>query len=315
MVDKSRRGPISISIAGGGVLGIPGRVSDTIDQPAPSTVREAINQLVVNAIQSNVTVGAGISNFTSTESFSGTQTAISVDLSGRYLGATLDTNLDYSASASQHTYTAYFILRLFTVAMDPPQNLSDMFAPDVSPTELEQLGVSASNLPLYVASVSYGRVLMFSLKSTVSKQRIQAALDFAYDGVVASGSAYTDVELRQTLSQSQIRVLAIGGPNTGVENLIKDANLKSYFESSLQIDQVEPISLVLKNLADKTVAKMVNTTEYDPRECAPAVALPTPDFWWRGWATAICSPMRSGSRTRSRTTSPTGRASSARRSP
>ena len=290
VVDKSRRGPISISIAGGGVLGIPGGVSDTIDQPAPSTVREAINQLVVNAIQSNVAVGAGISSFTSTESFSGTQTAISVGLSGRYLGATLDTNLDYNSTASQHTYTAYFIQRLFTVAMDPPQNPSDMFASDVTPTELEQLGVSPSNLPLYVASVSYGRVLMFSLKSTASKQRIQAALDFAYDGVVASGSAYTDVELRQTLSQSQIKVVAIGGPNTGVENLIKDANLKSYFGSSLQINQVEPISLVLKNLADKTVAKVVNTTDYDQRECAPAVALPTPDFWWRGEGNSDLQP-------------------------
>jgi hypothetical protein len=81
--------------------------------------------------------------------------------------------------------------------------------------------VSASNLPLYVASVSYGRVLTFSLKSTASKQRIQAALDFAYDGVVASGSAYTDVEPRHTLSQSQIKMVAIGGPNTGVEHLTR----------------------------------------------------------------------------------------------
>ena len=282
VVDKTRRGPISISIAGGGVLGIPGGVSDTIDQPAPSTVRESINQLVVNAIQSNVATGAGISNFTSTESFSGTQAAISVGLSGRYLGAKLDASLDYATSASQHTYTAYFIQRLFTVAMDPPQNPSDMFAPDVSAGELRQLGVGPSNLPLYVASVSYGRILMFSLKSTASKKQIEAALQFSYDGVVAQGSAYSEAELQQTLSQSEVKVVAIGGPNTGVENLIKDADLKSYFASSLEINQVEPISLVIKNLADKTVAKVVNTTEYDVRECAPAVALPTPDFWWRG---------------------------------
>ncbi len=290
VVDKTRRAPLSISITGGGVLGIPGGVSDTVDQPAPSTVREAINQLVVNAINSNVATGAGYSTFESSETFSSSQAALSVGFSARYLGAKMQADLDYSSSASKHVYTASFIQRLFTVAMDPPQNPSDVFAPDMTAAELQQLGVSASNLPLYVSSVSYGRILIFSMTSTASKQRIEAALKFAYDGVVGGGSAYSEADLRQTLSNSTVKVVAIGGPNAGVEALIKDADLKSYFESSLQINQVEPISLVVKNLADKTVATVANTTDYDVRECVPAVALPTPDFWWRGEGNSDLQP-------------------------
>ena len=156
-----------------------------------------------------------------------------------------------------------------------------MFADSVTASDLQSLGISADNLPLYIDSVSYGRILMFSFTSSASKKKIAAALEFSYNSPVGGVDAFSEAELKETLSTARIEVFALGGPNTGVQNLIRDGNLKSYFETPLSINQVEPISFTLRNLGDNRLAKVANTTEYDVKECTPFVGnLPKPIHWW-----------------------------------
>jgi hypothetical protein len=51
--------------------------------------------------------------------------------------------------------------------------------------------VGPTNLPIYVASVVYGRIMMFSLSSSESTESIKSALQAQFSGVVASGSVNT----------------------------------------------------------------------------------------------------------------------------
>lgn len=280
-VSRERRAPLGISIQGGGVLGIPGGVSTVVDQPVGSTVREGINQLVVNALASDVAVGAGASTFTSVESHSTSQTLLSLGLDARYLGAEASARLDYSRNASERTYTAYFVQRLFTIAVDLPERPSSVFAADVTGADLQALGIGTSNLPLYIDSVSYGRILMYSFTSSDSRERIEAALEFSYDSPIGGVDGFAEADLRETLSTARIEVFALGGPNTGVQNLIRDGSLASYFEAPLAINQVEPISFTVRNLGDNTLAKVGDTTRYDVRTCLPVGGgLPQPQHWW-----------------------------------
>jgi hypothetical protein len=280
-VSRERRAPLGISIQGGGVLGIPGGVSTVVDEPVGSTIREGINQLVVNALGADVAIGAGASTFTSVESHSTSQTLLSLGLDARYLGAEASARLDYSKNASERTYTAYFVQRLFTIAVDLPERPSSVFAEGVTGADLQALGISASNLPLYIDSVSYGRILMFSFTSSASRQRIEAALEFSYNSPIGGVDGFAETDLRQTLSTARIEVFALGGPNTGVQNLIRDGSLASYFEAPLAINQVEPISFTVRNLGDNTLAKVGDTTSYDVRTCLPVGGgLPQPQHWW-----------------------------------
>jgi hypothetical protein len=179
------------------VLGIPGGVSTIVDQPVGSTIREGINQLVVNALGADVAVGAGASTFTSVESHSTRQTLVSLGLDARYLGAEASARLDYSKNASQRTYTAYFVQRLFTIAVDLPERPSSVFADGVTGADLQALGISASNLPLYIDSVSYGRILMFSFTSSDSRERIEAALEFSYNSPIGGVDGFAETDLRR----------------------------------------------------------------------------------------------------------------------
>ena len=280
-LSRERRAPLGISIQGGGVLGIPGGVSTIVDQPVGSTIREGINQLVVNSLESNVAVGAGFSSFTSVESHSTSQTLVSLGLDARYLGAEASARLDYSKDASQHTYTAYFVQRLFTIAVDLPERPSSLFVEGIGGADLQALGIGASNLPLYIDSVSYGRILMFSFTSSDSRERIEAALEFSYESPPGGVAGFVEAQLQETLSNARIEVFALGGPNTGVQSLIRDGSLASYFEAELAINQVEPISFTIRNLGDNRLAKVGDTTSYEVRECSPVGGgLPQPKHWW-----------------------------------
>jgi len=280
-LSRERRAPLGISIQGGGVLGIPAGVSTIVDQPIGSTIREGINQLVVNALESNVAGGAGTSSFTSVESHSTSQTLVSLGLDARYLGAEASARLDYSKDASQHTYTAYFVQRLFTIAVDLPERPSSLFADGVSAADLQSLGINASNLPLYIDSVSYGRILMFSFTSSDSREQIEAALEFSYAAPAGGVEGYSEAQLRQTLSSASIEVFALGGPSTGLQGLIRDGDLRSYFEEDMAINQVEPISFTVRNLGDNRLAKVGDTTTYEVRTCsAMGGGLPQPKHWW-----------------------------------
>jgi hypothetical protein len=189
--------------------------------------------------------------------------------------------LNYSRAANEHTYTAYFVQRLFTVAVDLPERPSSFFADNVTAADLQSLGVSPDNLPLYIDSVSYGRILMFTFTSSDSRERIAAALEFSYNSPIGGVDGFAETELRQTLSTARIEIFALGGPNTGVQNLIREGNLAAYFAAPLAINQVEPISFTIRNLNDNRLARVANTTDYEVRECQPVTGgLPQPIHWW-----------------------------------
>ncbi len=281
-LDKSRRAPLSIYATGGGLLGVSKGISTTINEPVGSTVSEAINQLIVNAIDSEVAIGAGKSNFQSVESFSGSQTALELGLSGHYLGVDASAKLKYNRSAKEYTYTAYFVQNLFTIAVDQPESPSAFFSNTTTAQDLQQFGINSENLPLYISSVSYGRILMYSFTSSESKEKIKAALEFSYESPAAGVDGYAKAELQETLKNAKVEVLVIGGPETGVKELVRGGNLKSYFEAELKINQVEPISFNLNNLGDNSLAKINDMTEYDVETCTPLrAALPQPTHWWQ----------------------------------
>ncbi len=282
-VRQDRRAPLGLSLQGGGVLGIPGGVSVSIDEPVGSTVREGINQLVAGALEADVAVGAGTSSFTLVESHSTEQSMMALGLDARYLGVEVSGSASEEKSVGENVVTATFVQRLFTVAVDPPESPGDLFAPEVRAEELEGLGVGPDNLPLYIDSVAYGRMLIVSMRSTDSAAQIKAALDFSYDSPIGGVAGYAEEELASTLATANIEIFALGGPNAGVQNLIATGSLYEYFESELQINQVEPISFTVRNVGDNRLAAVGATTSYEVETCELVSAgLVQPTHHWRG---------------------------------
>lgn len=195
-------------------------------------------------------------------------TKLKVDAS--FLGATFGASFDSSSSQSTNTVVVRFTQSLYTVFQD----LRGLFPTPVelnsntmAVSDLENLGalgeIAYDNLPTYVRAVTYGRMLMFTLNSTVSKTDLEAAAN----AVFGKNNTMVSTSQKATIQNSQIRVFGFGGPHQPQEDAIKTGAWQDYFSmTSIPLDSLKPIGYEVRRFDDQ-LAAMSRTTSYDERIC------------------------------------------------
>ena len=245
--------------------------TETVDNPTVASVNQAIGRLVDAAHQAGHRAGSNIF-YTSESTYSLDQASLKMGLSASYMGTSVKTSLSANLSEEKRTVTAYFVQRMFTAYMIPPQNPEDVFSDAFTQDMLEREEASGrmgpGNLPVYISSVVYGRILMFSFTSTASEEKINATLSVLYNGGDFGGELEGD--LVDVLNQADIQVVAVGGDATQALDLIKDNNLGAYFTTDATLTSARPISYTVRNLDDNSIARVSETTEYDLKTCIPA---------------------------------------------
>lgn len=246
-----------------------------VDDPAADTVNAAIGALIDRAMAAGHKAGSDIS-YKERVTHATEQALLELGLSAKYYGGSARAELEAERNASQTTITAHFVQKMFTVSIVLPQRPSALFSSEFTQElldeQVESGNLGKNNLPVYVANIAYGRILTYSMTSSYEEERMRAAIAFSYDGGVASGSAYSEAQLRDTLSQSEIKVVALGGDDDNALSLIRSGDLKSYFETDSPLSTARPISYQLNNLdAANSLAKVSETTTYNVKEC---VAVP-----------------------------------------
>lgn len=248
-----------------------GANTETVDDPTVATVNQAIGRLVDAAHQAGHRAGSNIF-YTSETAHSLEQAALKMGLSASYMGASIKTSLSAEISSETRTVTAYFIQRMFTASMVLPQNPEEVFSEEFTQEMLEREETNGrmgpDNLPVYVSSVTYGRILMFSFTSSSTESKIKATLNALYNGGDFEGSLDTD--LQDVLDQATIKVVTVGGDAQHALDLIRDNNLSSYFATDAALTTARPISYTVRNLDDNVIARVSETTTYDLEQCIPA---------------------------------------------
>ena len=101
------------------------------------------------------------------------QFALQAGISGNYLGFEGSAAGSVANNASTTTISAQFFQKMYEVVVAPPQTPDAFFSADFTQQKLQEqidLGrIGADNLPAYVSSVVYGRMMMFSITSTASE--------------------------------------------------------------------------------------------------------------------------------------------------
>src|SRR5690606_17284507 len=108
------------------------------------------------------------------------QASLEMGLSVNYMGANIQGSLGSDISEDKLTVTAYFAQQMFTAYMVLPQYpgdvFSDAFTDDILQQEIETNRMGPENPPVYVSSITYGRILMYSFTSTATEAKINATL-------------------------------------------------------------------------------------------------------------------------------------------
>jgi hypothetical protein len=171
--------------------------------------------------------------------------------------ARLDSRLERSVTFGMFSQAYYAVA--FTPQGSPPR----FFGDDVRLDEVKQY-CGVNNPPCYIASVTYGRTLMFMIDSESSNLEVTAALD-GYWKAGISGEANVEGSYKNTMNKSKVSVVVIGGPSGASGQVISDpANgLLPWIMGALKITKdvpAAPVSYTVRYLAPPHHMVVVNRT-------------------------------------------------------
>ncbi len=256
--------------------------SATIANPTNVSVASAIGGIIDNAQRNGVQTATSIS-YTKTDSYSSEQLALSLGISVSYLASSVKATFGFNRDVSERTVSAIFRETAFTVSVAAPQTpssfLSSAFSRADLDAQLQQGNLGRDNIPVYVSSVTYGRMLMFSLTSTASSQEINATLEAMYRGGAVTVEGNLSASQKSVLRNSKINVVTIGGDAENARNLIATGNLSKYFERTNSLSTYRPISYEVRNLGDGSIAKLTETTNYNVTECSVLTGKKAGERW------------------------------------
>ncbi len=191
----------------------------------------------------------------------------------RQLGKKKD-HRDFTQSISgfPHAFATTFFKNCFsvqnsgyTLAYDPPSDPAKVFAPSVTVEELQNY-MGPDNPPMYISSVTYGRILIFKMTSRRSYEDIKAAMKWKVLGIGSEDS----LRHKRILTESELQVLVLGGnASQGVLPILGN-DVKSYIQQGANWSADSPgvpIAYTTKYLKNHQVAKLGYTTEFEVWEC------------------------------------------------
>ncbi len=255
-----------------------------INNPTTATMRNSISELIRRADTrlGEIDVVPGKVSYEREEAHTFEQALTSIGISAGYKDAFAAINADFNfgtgRKVNSHTIVVRFFQPMFTISFDEAslRTPEDFFAESVTKKDLRievSYGrIGKNNLPVYVKSVTYGRMLFYTLTSeqVSSYQELESAVSAVY-GAFSGGINITDKQL-SILENSHTRLLAFGGSQNAALEAIADLNK---FFVPAEATTAVPISYVVKNL-DGSIATIGDTTTFYVQSCK-SMSVPTPD--------------------------------------
>jgi thiol-activated cytolysin len=259
------RAPLTFSV---GLEGLSGRKSATLDAPSLSSYRDALTEILSSEITGSTPANI-YSEIEQVNSDSQLSLALGVDVAWGFGTASIESSFDWNRQQTRSRFLVKFTQAYYTVDVDPPSTPSTVFAPGTTLHELQER-ITPANPPLYVSSITYGRMVVFTFESEFSNEEMQAALEFAYAGGV-DVSGQVSISYSEMLSRSKITAFILGGSGADAVRTIDSYEaLIDFIKEGGDYSPASPgapIAYKLAYLADNEPARLSFTTDYDVTDC------------------------------------------------
>lgn len=244
-----------------------------IKEPSSSAVSSALASLLGSNAR-----GGGSATFRVVDNYSEEQAALALGLNAKYLVGDLQTAFKTKRHYSKHTISAAYIERAVTFQADfrgrtrKRAFFSSTFTVDDAKALTANGEVTNNNLPGYVKSITYGRVVIFTLTSTLDEEQMSAGI--SANVRVGRGGGGADVSTSSSHSDTvfELSVTKLGGASGTVSELIPSTkitglgevlgNMRDHLKGAAPLISMVPISYTINTLRDGQLMKMAHTTEY-----------------------------------------------------
>lgn len=271
------RSPISVSI--NLALADPSR---DIESPNSSSIQDAIASLQREADDriGNLDVVPAQINFSAQSAYSKEQAMLSAGLSLRY-NAVLSSgsvagSLKQSSAITRHTVLVKLLQPMYTISFadDRMAEPADFFASNLMEADFErqqdQGTMGPGNLPCYVQSVTYGRMVVYSMSTTTATTDDEYKLAVQASYGAWSGSGNVSTRQKSLVQNSTVEVQVFGGTQGQGLDAIKTALKSGDFSAFLQAAPATtavPLSYRINDLKNRQPATIGDATRFKVEQC------------------------------------------------
>jgi thiol-activated cytolysin len=260
------RKPMAISVS---LENIAGGKSAVMESPSLSSFRDTLSSILDSEI-----TGATPANIYSEIEQVHTQEQLTLALGAEVSGLGSSFGISSSFNWNDETVHSRYLVRYtqsyYTVDVDAPSNASAVFGDGVTLQEVQDK-FGDGNPPLYVSSITYGRMVVFTFESDYSAQELGAALEFVYSGGV-DVSGNVSVTYKDIVSSSKITAYILGGSGGEAARTIDSYEaLMDFIKEGGNYTKDSPgapIAYKLNYLRDNEPARLSYTTDYQVKDCA-----------------------------------------------
>ena len=269
------RAPLTLTVSNvQGVLEGAGRrpLSVKVESPTFSNVTAAISNLLAQVDPKTLTPQI---SFNKAEFQSLDQAFSRIGIAFKSVSVSVRASLASQSYETRQNIMWDFAQRYYTVSIDAPSTPAGLFKTPVSKASLSEVA-GPGNPPVYVNDVAFGRRVVLLFSSSASMNELQAALSASYNALFTSGGLDVGGETKKTFSQTELRVLVVGGSSTSAAELFAGDSifpaLKNYLKDGATLStgvSAAPLSFKATYLRDNSVAD-VQLLSIDRQAC-PAV--------------------------------------------
>ncbi|MBN2767450.1 MAG: thiol-activated cytolysin family protein [Paludibacteraceae bacterium] len=244
----AKRKPITISTS---LLG-GANASIEVQDPKLSTIREAVNALMKQEYD------VPYANMSFTIEQANSEQQLDLSLRASYKGGSVNVKggFDFSNKKVKTRLIAKFIQSYYTLDMDLPNQPSDLFEADVDRK------LFGSFMPMYVSTVTFGRMALFTIESELSELEVRTFLNASYANVKGSASA----DFNSLQAKSTMKVYILGGSGADASGTINGfEDFKKYITEGGNFSKTSPgapVSYKLRYINDNKIGKIVFAARY-----------------------------------------------------
>lgn len=264
---KRAPGTIVLTLASGGG----GPFYKQLENPSLGEAIQAQNEILDS--YTGATPAKFAYSYTSIHSSEQLKVAVEANVSGTNWSASAA--LAVNTSDAKSRFLIQFTQEFFTMAFEPPQGAAGVFDPSVTKKDLEPYA-AAGNPPVYVASVTYGRMFYILFESSASQTELDAAVSGAYSGLAVNASVNASAAWKKVINESTVKAHGLGGNAELAIGAVAGADqfdkISTFLTKGANFDKSNPgvpISYTIRHLTDSSQVKLALTTEYTAKNCTP----------------------------------------------
>lgn len=245
-----------------------GKASIVVDHPTPSSITQAIKELI-NDDEVNGATTAKVS-FEVEEIKSSEELDLKIGVSLNAKKASVANNFEFNKNKNKRSFLIKMIDVMYSINMDFPQKSSDLFSSNIKANELKN-ALSSNTMPCYVSSVKYGRSAYIAFETNDERIGFGDSLKAKLNAFGMSAEAKSEVSKLVSNSSYRISGTIIGGNAddalSGINSLDK---LIEFVQSKGSYSKDNPpamLSYTLRRISDNRIFSINKAAKYTVKNC------------------------------------------------